>query len=536
MTGSKMVLLVPDAATRDRVRSLVALVPSSGLHVSVCVVTELVDGCVRDTRRALFDGPLAVIARDPGEALLALSAGADEAYAHDSFAFDAASWTHLVERTQLRSTVRMEASQRLAAVSELEKLCALGRLVAGVSEELSDPLSSALISLELLQIELDPLYSGMERLRRLAASEQSVPSSELYAIVSRVRSTPSTATRAHAMLADVTDACEAISQVARELGLDPNKQERPEFFDLRRMLDKILRLFERAAGRSTHIERDYLDDLPELFAPRTRVAQTLISLLSIALASVRAVPREVHRLRISLRSNERAVTMTISDTGAGLSPELLEQVFAPTARTHGGATETSAGIELSVARSTLRALGGDLLVESLGGEGTTLIARMPRPKERELGALESGIMPRPTRLLNEPEAPRCVLVLEPDAHVLGALSRLLRERYDVLLALDAHEAQQLLASGVRPDAILAAVEEGDGAAFVSWLFDTRPDLARRVLLTSSQSELPDELASLPCLLKPLEPAALYRGLEERFASHLRKVRGAPIKSPHRAAG
>lgn len=534
MASSKMVLLVPDLATRERVRAFAAQAPIEGLQLSVCVATELIDGCVRDTRRALFDGPLAVLARDEHDALLALSAGADESYALASFPFEAGAWTHFVQRTQLRAAARVEAAERLAAVSELEKLCALGRLVAGVAEELSDPLSSALISLELLQIELDPLYNGVARLRALANESEHLTSSQLQAVLGRVRSTPSTATRAHAMLADVTDACEAITQVTRELGLEPHKQDRPEFFDLRRMLDKILRLFERAAGRGMHVERDYAADLPELFAPRTRVAQTLISLLSNALVSVRAVPRDIHRLRIALRADERAITLTLADTGPGPTSEVLEHVFAATANSNGVAS--SVGLELSVARSTLRGLGGDLLVESLGGEGTTFVAWLPRPRERELRAFDSGIAPKPAVSLSEPETPRCVLVVEPDGQVLGALSRLLRERYEVLLAHDAREAKRLLTGGVRPDALLVATDDPDALALVGWLFAERVDLTRRVLLTSSRNELPDELASLPCLSKPLEPAALYRGLEERFASHLRKVRAAEPKPVRRVAG
>jgi CheY-like chemotaxis protein len=130
-----------------------------------------------------------------------------------------------------------------------------------------------------------------------------------------------------------------------------------------------------------------------------------------------------------------------------------------------------------------------------------------------------------------------VLVLESDVHVLGALSRLLRERYEILLAQDSREAQLLLASGTRPDAILAAVDDPDGPAFVRWLFVERPELTRRLLLTSSeQFELADDLLALPCVGKPLEPAALYRALEERFAAHLRNVRPPDPRKPRRAAG
>jgi two-component system, cell cycle sensor histidine kinase and response regulator CckA len=540
MLGAKMVLLVPDAATRDRARTVAALSQVDGLHVSTCPGNDSIDGSVRDMRRAQFDGPLAVLVRDHQELLLALEAGADEAAVLDRFAFDSESFVQLVQRTKQRSAARVEARPRLAAISELEKLCALGRLVSGVAEELSDPLNAALVSLELLQIELEPLYGVLGKLRELSALHERVDSKELAALIGRVRTNPATASRAQAMLADVSDACEAIAHVGRELGLAPDHEERPEPLDLRRMLDKVLRLFERAAGRGVHIERNYAADLPEVSASRARVAQTLVSLVSTALAAMRGVRGHgVHRLGISLRANDRAVMLSISGSGATLAAEVAERVLGPQGAPGKSGNQlvlgdaSSAGIELQVARSTLRGLGGDLLVESLGGEHMTFVAWLPRTAESEMPTMQSGVLPRPEPL-RAPDAARSVLVLEPDAQVLGALSRLLRERYAILLAQDGREAQNLLQKGLRPDAILADVDDPGGPKFVRWLFEERPELTRRLLLTSSDPELLDALASLPCVVKPLEPAALFRAIEERLSGQLRKVVAAEPK-PRRAA-
>ena len=55
-----------------------------------------IDACVRDTRRTLFDGPLAVLTWSEGSTLLrALAAGADEAFALASVALDGDTWMHL---------------------------------------------------------------------------------------------------------------------------------------------------------------------------------------------------------------------------------------------------------------------------------------------------------------------------------------------------------------------------------------------------------------------------------------------------------
>lgn len=533
MQGSKMVVLVPDAAARERVRAVASAHPIAGLHASVYIAHDRIDVCVRDTRRSLFDGPLAVLSRDEPTSLLALGAGADEAFGLDSFALDGASWARLVERARLKADSRREAAQRLTAVSELERLCALGRLVSGVADELGGPLNNALLSLDLLKRELDPLYATMARLRVLATSGHPVDAHELGALVSHARVSASTPLRARQVLGDVTDTCEAIAQITTDLGLrelglhklapDAEAHERHEYVDLREALDKILRLFRRAADKNTHIERDYADDLPDVLVPRSRIAQVLISLLANALASVGAVQRDVHRVRIALRADDSVVTVTISDTGPGLGQHVLHRIFDASAA-HPHALDAN-GLELSVARAAMRSLGGDLMVESARGEGATFVAWLPRPKQRE--ARVSGTVPKPDF---RGESRRTVLIVEANKHVLGALSRLLSERYEVLLALSGGEAQKLLRGGSKPDAIVAGINDPESLSFVEWLLSERADLTRRLLLTTDLAEPTGELTGLPYLEKPLEPAALFRGIEARFIAPLHKARPAAIKA------
>lgn len=526
MQGSKMVVLVPDAETRERVRTVSLSHPVEGLHASLYIAHDRIEVCVRDMRRSLFDGPLAVLCADEPSAMRALTAGADEAFALDTCTVEGPTWLRLVQRARLKAEARREATQRLASLSELERLCSLGRLVSGVADELSGPLNNAVLSLDMLKRELDPLYASMTELRALVSAGQPVSADTLGELVGRARVSAGTPMRARQVLSDITDTCEAIAQASSDLGLrdlglhalGPQQDaERHEFVDLRDQVDKILRLFRRAADKNTHIERDYADDLPDVLAPRGRIAQVLISLLANALSSLRATPCDVQRLRICLRADDSVVTVTVSDTGAGLRAEVLQNIFG------GGSTghdpQGASGLELAVARATMRSLGGDLMAESLRGEGATFVAWLPRPKQRQ--ARVSGTVPKPD-FAREPRL--CVLVVESNRHVLSALSHLLRERYDVLLALSGREAEALISGGTRPDVIVAAVQERDCHGFVEWLLLERPELTRKLLLTTCLAEPSDALIGLPYIEKPIEPAALFRGIEARLVAPLRKAR------------
>jgi signal transduction histidine kinase len=68
----------------------------------------------------------------------------------------------------------------------------------------------------------------------------------------------------------------------------------------------------------------------------------------------------------------------VNDTGRGIAPEHIEQIFEPFVQVSGG-TDTRAGVGLGLAtsRNLARRMGGDILVESAPGVGSTFTLRLP---------------------------------------------------------------------------------------------------------------------------------------------------------------
>lgn len=73
--------------------------------------------------------------------------------------------------------------------------------------------------------------------------------------------------------------------------------------------------------------------------------------------------------------------ITIADTGIGMSPEFMEQMYEPFSR-EGSATETRAtgtGLGLSIVKSLLILMDGSIEAQSVKGEGTTFTVRLTLP-------------------------------------------------------------------------------------------------------------------------------------------------------------
>ena len=91
----------------------------------------------------------------------------------------------------------------------------------------------------------------------------------------------------------------------------------------------------------------------------------------------------MHRVRISIRYDNEAIALSISDTGPGIAPDIVERIFDPFFSTKRGDRDTGGtGLGLSISRSILHDIGGDLIVESVHGAGATFIAVIPTEGRR----------------------------------------------------------------------------------------------------------------------------------------------------------
>jgi CheY-like chemotaxis protein len=115
---------------------------------------------------------------------------------------------------------------------------------------------------------------------------------------------------------------------------------------------------------------------------------------------------------------EDLVTLTISDTGRGMSAEFLRsKLFVPFAQENRLSVGT--GLGLSIVRSLVKSLSGSINVESRSGEGTTVKVTLPltRQEQPDYGGTTGGI---PGTLPSPPQE---------DSDPIGNGVRLLRSTY-----------------------------------------------------------------------------------------------------------
>jgi signal transduction histidine kinase/ActR/RegA family two-component response regulator len=131
-----------------------------------------------------------------------------------------------------------------------------------------------------------------------------------------------------------------------------------------------------AAGRSIQISTDCVHPALAVFADQQRLSQILVNLISNAV-------KYNHRdgsITISCQEEGTGqVSIVVTDTGPGLSPENIERIFIPFERL--GAEQTTVegtGIGLPLAKALAEAMKGHLTVSSVLGQGAAFTVSLPR--------------------------------------------------------------------------------------------------------------------------------------------------------------
>jgi PAS domain S-box-containing protein len=115
------------------------------------------------------------------------------------------------------------------------------------------------------------------------------------------------------------------------------------------------------------------DHVPPLYCDRNNISQVLVNLLLNALDSMQAGGEIVIRTDYDPKQNK--IILQIADQGSGISPEVKDRIFDPffTTKPLGRGT----GLGLSVVLGIVRAHGGEIVVDSLPGRGSTFILSFP---------------------------------------------------------------------------------------------------------------------------------------------------------------
>jgi signal transduction histidine kinase/CheY-like chemotaxis protein/purine-cytosine permease-like protein len=289
---------------------------------------------------------------------------------------------------------------------------------------------------------------------------------------------------------------------------------------------ELASLFElQAAAKGLAFRFEAEGALPEVVrGDENRVRQILINLLGNAIKFT-GTGHVVFRVR---HAREMAV-VEVEDTGPGLAPVELAQIFEPFARGNSAAhSAPGAGLGLTIAKMLTDLMGGELSASSTPGAGSVFRVRLFLP---EVHAVVAPVQPQRLPRTGYEGPRRRILVVdneEPDRELLVALLEPLG--FQLRTAASGHDALDLLAAGLRPDAILVdlAMPGIDGWETIRRLRRMDAMHAKIAIVSANAFDktLDNDVGIRPedFILKPVRHSELLDWLERQL--HLRWVQDA----------
>ena len=276
----------------------------------------------------------------------------------------------------------------------------------------------------------------------------------------------------------------------------------PEVFDAGALIEGLRNFLTRALGEgiqlgittdehlwNVNMDRGQLEQIVVNLAINGRDAMPSGGRLMIETRNT-VVDEEFARTRVGLKPGHY-VTLTVSDTGVGMPPEVVEHAFEPyfTTKPEGQGT----GLGLATVYGIAAKAGGRVALYSEPGRGTSVHTHLP--------ATDALVLPPSgAPVTHAVGAGQRILVVEDAADVRSITERiLLGAGYEVVTAAGAAEALEVLASGQAIDLVLTDVvmPHTTGTELVATVRERAP--AMKVIFMSGYSHemLTDEVLSHP---------------------------------------
>ncbi|KYC39618.1 histidine kinase [Scytonema hofmannii PCC 7110] len=194
-----------------------------------------------------------------------------------------------------------------------------------------------------------------------------------------------------------------------------------KIFDLIDLLDEVRHLFRlKAKEKGLELILDCNVEVPQYIrTDEVKLRQVLINLLSNAIkftvqGSVTFTVELTSNLETLTNSNQTFIIFSITDTGIGIAPSEINNLFQPFVQTSSGQKSyEGTGLGLAISRQFVQLMGGEIAVRSTLGCGTTFTFKLPVDVNFEANKPESQqLTPRVIAL--EPNHPPYRLLIVDD--------------------------------------------------------------------------------------------------------------------------
>jgi two-component system NtrC family sensor kinase len=260
-----------------------------------------------------------------------------------------------------------ERERTQQALIRSESLAAVGQLVAGVAHELNNPLASvsSLVqtALETMGLPYSPTIDSSSTLPIVTPDTlKPLPLAEMVEISEDLAFSLKELRRAKSIVASLLDLSRQSSSYTEEVSLTVVCQ------------DALRILHNKFKSLPIEIVENYADDLPMVRGNFANLGQVALNIIENA---AEAFDKKPGRIEIGTGCDQMrgVVWFGVTDNGPGIPPKVMPNIFHPFYTTKQVGVGTGLGLYISY--EIIEKHGGEIVVQSEVGRGTTFRVELP---------------------------------------------------------------------------------------------------------------------------------------------------------------
>ena len=161
--------------------------------------------------------------------------------------------------------------------------------------------------------------------------------------------------------------------------------------EINRLARQVLRMVENDLHvNGVTVSTEFQEDLPQIMADRTLLQQVILNLVKNAIEAMAAGPTAIKTLRlVTTQDGNSGVSLSVHDSGPGITPENGTHVFDPFFTTKSSGT----GLGLSISQRIIEDHGGKLRLTKTSSSGCIFEITLPSVATGDSGGLRRKIPP-----------------------------------------------------------------------------------------------------------------------------------------------
>ncbi len=297
-------------------------------------------------------------------------------------------WNEINERRRAEQQLRAKNKELIKAYSEVktiqvqafqqDKMASIGQLAAGVAHEINNPIAFIISNLESLRDYLGRLtrFIALQDETVAALAKKNSGRKDAVKTVSRVTDARQALKIDYvihdldSLIVETMEGATRVKDIVQDLRGFARVEGESKPANINEGLESAINIVWNEMKYKAALEKD-LGDLP---MTKCNIGQLNQVFMNILMNAVQAIDKW-GEIRVKTWATDKDIFISISDTGCGIPPQILNKIYEPffTTKEVGKGT----GLGLSVSYDIVKKHGGYITVDSEPGKGTTFTICIP---------------------------------------------------------------------------------------------------------------------------------------------------------------